>query len=54
MQKLGKAIEEYLKSWQECDYCHDMCKLEILQSDNEDKLICNDCAEDDIMLHWIS
>ena len=45
MQKLGKAIEEYLKSWIECDYCHDMCKMELITSDNEDKPICRDCNE---------
>ena len=47
MQKLSKVIEKYLKSWEECAYCNDMCKLEILHSDNHDNPICPDCMEEE-------
>ena len=54
MIELKNAIDEWMKGWDECQYCNHMLKVELLSSDNEDKLICNDCVEDDIMLHWIS
>ena len=54
MIKLKDAVNEWMKQWVECDYCHDMCRLDIITSDNEDKPICNDCVDEDIMSHWIS
>jgi len=54
MITLKNAIDKWLSEWVECDYCHDMCRLDIITSDNEDKPMCNDCVEDEIMLDSMS
>ena len=54
MIELKDAVNEWIKQWVECDYCHDMCRLDIITSDNEDRAICKDCVDEDIMSHWIS
>jgi len=46
MTTIGNVIKDYLNSWIECDYCNDMCKVELIKSDCRDNPICNDCIDD--------
>ena len=45
MIELKDVVNVWLQQWVECDYCNDMCKLDIITSDNEDRPICRDCNE---------
>ena len=44
MIQLKNAIDKWMSEWEECYYCNDMVKVELLNSDNEDNPICKFCT----------
>ncbi len=52
MISIKTAIEGYLNSWIECEYCNEMCKLEHITSDCSDNPICKDCVEEEYRAHF--
>ena len=44
---LKDTLGIWLNDWNECTKCNHMCRNTLLQTTNEDELICDECEQQD-------